>query len=179
MISIISCTHRANSASLKVSQLVQRELQSLGCNAEIWDLQELPPHFLFSEMFGARTPEMAAQITRLVENQRQLIWVVPEYNGSFSGITKVLLDAVSPRIWQNKWCYLVGVSSGAAGNLRGQEHLTGIMHYLKMHVHYHKPKLSSIESSFDESGWSLVGRNADQLKTLAQLVKEDQLQFPV
>jgi NAD(P)H-dependent FMN reductase len=179
MITIISCTHRANSASLKVSQFIQKELQAQGCNAEIWDLQHLPADFLFAEMFNERSPAMAAQINLLIENARQIIWVVPEYNGSFSGITKVLLDAVSPKIWQNKWCYLVGVSSGAAGNLRGQEHLTGIMHYLKMHVHYHKPKLSAIESSWDESGEHLMGRNADQLKTLAQLVNEDQLQFPV
>ena len=179
MITIISCTHRPNSASLKVAQWIQKEIHSQGMKAEMWDLQSLPPHFLFSEMFGKRTPEMELDITKFIEQSKQLIWVVPEYNGSFSGITKILLDAVAPSLWLNKWCYLVGVSSGAAGNLRGQEHLTGIMHYLKMHVHYHKPKLSAIEHSLDLAQGEITGRNADQLQMMIKLVQQDQLQFPV
>jgi flavin-dependent dehydrogenase len=35
--------------------------------------------------------------------------------------------------------------------MRGQDHLTGVLHYLKMHVHYHKPKLSGISKAL-ESG---------------------------
>ncbi len=45
---------------------------------------------------------------------------------------------------------VVGVSTGQAGNLRGQEHLTGVLNYLKVNVHYNKPRFSSVDRLFSE-----------------------------
>jgi chromate reductase len=171
MITIVSATHRHGSATRRVANQMLLLLQEHNLDAQIWDFQELPHDFLFNEMFGKRSAAMEKMIQTYVHEVQHLIWVVPEYNGSFSGVAKLVLDAVPPKIWMDKWCYLVGVASGAAGNLRGQEHLTGIMHYLKMHVHYFKPKLSSIETSFDENGNWLPGRNSDQLSQLALVLK--------
>jgi len=171
MITIVSSTHRNDSATLKVASKIQAILSEQNIESQILDFQQLPQDFLFNEMFGQRSETFQKSIDQFITPIQQFIWVVPEYNGSFSGITKLVLDAVPPTIWLNKWCYLVGVASGAAGNLRGQEHLTGIMHYLKMHVHYFKPKLSGISTSFDDAGNWIPGRNLDQLHQLVEEIK--------
>ena len=57
-----------------------------------------------------------------------------------------------PREWAGKKACLVGVSDGRAGNLRGMEHLTGILHYLKMHVYYDKLPISVVNLVMDAEG---------------------------
>ena len=171
MITIVSATHRNDSATLKVAHKIKAILSEQNIQSQIWDFQQLPRDFLFNEMFGERSLAFQNEMDQYITPIQQFIWVVPEYNGSFSGVTKLVLDALPPKVWTNKWCYLVGVASGAAGNLRGQEHLTGIMHYLKMHVHYFKPKLSGIATSFDEHGNWIEGRNLDQLVQLVEELK--------
>jgi NAD(P)H-dependent FMN reductase len=64
---------------------------------------------------------------------------------------------------------MIGLSDGHAGNMRGQDHLTGVLHYLKMHVHYHKPKLSNITKSFDSEG------NLSNERYMAQLQEHTSL----
>jgi NAD(P)H-dependent FMN reductase len=45
---------------------------------------------------------------------------------------------------------LIGVSTGRAGNLRGMEHLTGMLNYLNMHVHPEKLPVSSVQDLIDD-----------------------------
>jgi len=73
-----------------------------------------------------------------------LLFVVPEYNGGFPGVLKYFIDIIHPKVWAGKIAGLVGVATGRSGNLRGIDHLTGILHYLKVEVIYQKPYLSSI-----------------------------------
>ena len=64
----------------------------------------------------------------------------------------MFLDAVPPRIWtENKAC-LVGVSTGRAGNLRGMEHLTNILNYLKINVYHNKLPISRVDTLLDAQG---------------------------
>ena len=46
----------------------------------------------------------------------------------------------------------MGVSSGRAGNLRGMDHLTGILNYLGIHVHPNKLPISSVLGLLNEQG---------------------------
>ncbi len=80
------------------------------------------------------------------------MFVAPEYNGSFPGILKVFLDAVHPDLNRNKKAALIGVSSGRAGNLRGMEHLTGVLNYLGIHVHPNKVPVSSVTNLMNAEG---------------------------
>jgi NAD(P)H-dependent FMN reductase len=91
-------------------------------------------------------------IDRWISPSSRFIFVVPEYNGSFPGILKVFLDSVHPNEWNDKFACLVGVSTGRAGNLRGMEHLAGILNYLKMHVYHNKLPVSSVDKLLDAKG---------------------------
>ena len=57
-----------------------------------------------------------------------------------------------PSEWGNKDVCLVGVSTGRAGNLRGLDHLTGILNYLKAHVYHNKLPISVVDRIMNEHG---------------------------
>lgn len=161
---IISCTNRLNSNTLKVCQIYRRLLKEYQIEAGLLDFSELPPTIAFSETYGARTPEFEALIDKTVRAYNKFIFVMPEYNGSFPGILKVFLDSVHPRDWNDKDACLVGIADGRAGNLRGMEHLTGILNYLKMHVYHNKLPISVVTKVFDE----VNGFSAQQLAACRQ-----------
>ena len=85
-------------------------------------------------------------------------------------IPKLFLDASPVRSFQNKYSSMIGLSDGHAGNMRGQDHLTGVLHYLKTHVHFDKPKLSGITKWLSPEGVLTNENYAEQLKRHAQIV---------
>ena len=79
------------------------------------------------------------------------IFISPEYNGSIPGVLKCLIDVSDSRkVWKGKKALLTGVSKGRAGNLRGMDHLTSIMHYVGTVVHPNKLPISIVDTLFDD-----------------------------
>jgi NAD(P)H-dependent FMN reductase len=151
-ITIISATNRPDSNTEKVANYYFSVLKNKGIEAEVFSLKTLPGSFLHTDMFGKRSPEVQAIIEAHVEQQAKFIFVLPEYNGSFAGILKVFLDAIPPRFWMDNKACLVGVSTGRAGNLRGMEHLTNILNYLKINVYHNKLPISRVDTLLDATG---------------------------
>jgi NAD(P)H-dependent FMN reductase len=127
-------------------------LQEKNVDARLFDFCDLPKDLAFSETFGKRSTEFASVIENYISNCHKFIFVVPEYNGSFPGILKTFIDSVPPREWNDKDVCLVGIADGRAGNLRGMEHLTGILNYLKVHVYHDKLPISVINKVMTDNG---------------------------
>lgn len=149
---VFSCTNRPNSKTLQVSRIYENILKTKGIEAQLLDFRTLPKTLFFEEIFGTKTESYQTLINEVILPNRKFIFVVPEYNGSFPGILKTFLDSVHPKFWADKKACLVGVSDGRAGNLRGMEHLTGILHYLKIHVYHNKLPVSLINKVMNEHG---------------------------
>jgi len=149
-ITIISGTNRPNSNTEIVSRFCYEELSKTGLSVKFLSLMDLPESIAFSEMYGKRTPEFEKLVNDYFVESSKFLILSPEYNGSFPGILKTLIDSIHPKIWNFKKAGLIGVSDGRAGNLRGIEHLTLIMHYLKVHVFYNKLPISSISKLINE-----------------------------
>ena len=162
-ITIISATNRVDSNTEKVATYYKSALKSKGVDVELFSLKYLPESVLHTDMYGKRSEDFQKIIDTYVDKQSKFIFISPEYNGSFAGVLKVFLDAVPPRIWtENKAC-LVGVSTGRAGNLRGMEHLTNILNYLKINVYHNKLPISRVDTLLDAQG-NLM--DADTLKVI-------------
>ncbi len=158
---VFSGTNRKNSNTMKVARIYEKILKNKEAEVKLLDFTILPENITISETFGNRTENYAKLITEFVSQNDKFIFIVPEYNGSFPGILKTFIDSLHPREWANKKACLVGVSDGRAGNLRGMEHLTGILQYLKMHVYYNKLPISLIGKIVDaEENFS----NEEQIK---------------
>jgi chromate reductase len=148
-ITVISGTNRPHSFTALVSMKYAELLKNSGVEVDILFLEALPTSIVEHEIYGRLLPDMEVVAKQYIMDVDKFVFVVPEYNGSYPGIVKLFLDALPPRLWAKKKAGIIGVSSGAAGNLRGQEHLTGVLNYLKVNVHYNKPKLSHIEQTWE------------------------------
>jgi chromate reductase len=170
VITVVISTNRKESTTARVANLVADLVRSHGEETRVLDLADLPASFFQTSMYDVRTPEFMDLFQKYIESARHIIFVIPEYNGSYPGVLKLFIDASPVKSFWNKHASIVGLSDGHAGNSRGQDHLTGVLHYLKMHVHYHKPKLSAITKAFDADGKLVNERYMTQLTELAEMV---------
>jgi chromate reductase len=138
MITIISGTNRHESNTGKVAAQYLQLLHNKGVEAKYVSLE------------GLDVNERNAAIQKLEKDilipTDKFIFISPEYNGSIPGVLKSLIDNTDiKKVWWGKKALLTGVSTGRAGNLRGMEHLTGILHYVKVHVHPNKLPISVVD----------------------------------
>ncbi len=137
MYTIISGTNRPHSNTIVVASQYQRSLQQKGISATLLSLEGLN--------VLERNPEFRKIEEEILAPTQKFIFISPEYNGSIPGVLKCVFDISDiKKTWWGKKALLTGVSTGRAGNLRGMEHLTGILHYMKVVVHPNKLPISVV-----------------------------------
>ncbi|MCI0920488.1 NADPH-dependent FMN reductase [Sphingobacterium rhinopitheci] len=148
---IISGTNRLGSNSLKVAKYYQQELVKQGENWDLLSLTELPPDILCTDLYGKRSANFAP-IQAKISASKKIIFIIPEYNGSYPGVLKTFVDACTfPSSFHHKKAILVGISSGKYGNIRGIDHFTGVCNYMRMHVLPLKLHIPIIQDELDEN----------------------------
>lgn len=152
MITIISGTNRSNSNSFKVSGLCNDIVKAAGAESQIFSLEDLHNDFLLSEMYQEQSSEFKNQVSQYIHKADKIIFVVPEYHGSYPGVLKVFLDAISADDIMDKKTMLIGVASGHAGGIRPIGHMTEVLHHLRAEVFSRKPKLSYIDKLIASDG---------------------------
>ena len=171
MITIVSGTNRKKANSYKIAVQYKEILKALGEEANILDLENLPPDFLTTAFYeNTGKNERFQPMMKAMKDSDKFVFIVPEYNGSFPGILKLFLDALEfPSTLTHKKCAMVGLSSGVQGSALAMSHLTDIFNYLGMHVLAQKPKLMSIHERMendevtDELGVQLLKEQAEAL----------------
>ncbi|MFM9008631.1 MAG: NADPH-dependent FMN reductase, partial [Bacteroidota bacterium] len=165
MITLISSTNRPGSLTRKIALVYQAILTSKSVSPAFLDLAELPSAFLNAQMYDKPKPDftLGLQDTHFIP-ARKFIFILPEYNGSFPGVLKLLIDGLeSRRCFEGKKAALLGVSTGRAGNLRGMDHFSGVLHYMGVSV---MPKLAAV--SHADTHLSPEGVADEKLTTLIQ-----------
>lgn len=163
MITVISGTNRKDSMTIRVAALYTKMLRKKSD-------QEV--HLLSLEGLSVweRGEKLKKTEERLLIPSNRFVLIMPEYNGSFPGILKTMIDNTDIRnCWWYKKAMLVGVADGRAGNLRGMEHMTGILNYLKMTVLPNKIPLSRINEEIDKEGNLL---KEETVKVIEQQIEE-------
>jgi chromate reductase, NAD(P)H dehydrogenase (quinone) len=154
---IISGTNRKESFTLRVAELYQSLLNKKNIEAPVLSLVGL-------DLLDRNDSVLELEKKWLLPAEKY-IFISPEYNGSIPGVLKCLIDVSDVRIvWKGKKALLTGVSKGRAGNLRGMDHLTGIMHYVGTVVHPNKLPISIVDTLFnkEEMGHRETLRAIDQ-----------------
>ena len=142
---ILSGTQREGSNTLKVATEIREIMRSKGLNPSLITLE------------GLDLNRKCERLRRLEEEvlvpSQKFVIVAPEYNGSYPGSLKTVIDLSDIRnVWWGKKAMLTGVSTGRAGNLRGMEHLTGTLNYLKVTVLPNRLPISVVDKLMDEQG---------------------------
>ncbi len=152
MITIIAATNRPNSNTLKVAKYYQKLLKEKGVEANLFSLEHLPADVLNTDMYGKRSTAFQ-EIQDMINNTEKFLFIMPEYNGSYPGVLKVLIDACNfPDSFYDKKAALVGISSGKYGNIRGVDHFTGVCHYIHLNILPLRLHIPNIKTELDEAG---------------------------
>ena len=77
--------------------------------------------------------ENASKWRKIASEASGFVFVVPEYNHSFPGEFKLLLDSAYEE-YKDTYALLVGVSSGQYGGVRVIQHLAPVCHELNIHL---------------------------------------------
>lgn len=159
MITIIAGTNRRNSEALQFSRHFAGLFRSRTEEpVHILALEDIPATIWQANMYdkGGLSPDIRELQDEVMIPADKFFFVIPEYNGSFPGALKLFLDAISVReyrkTFRGKKAALVGIATGRAGNLRGMDHLTGVLHHVGTHVMPNKLPISSIEKLMDADG---------------------------
>lgn len=160
MITIISGTNRPGSKTRQIAAYYQGLLQEKGVDHQLLSLEVLDA--------VTRNDSVREIEEQYLKPASKFIFVVPEYNGSFPGILKLLFDITDIKhAWHHKKAMLTGIADGRAGNLRGLDHLTNVLNYLKVNVYFNKLPISKINQETDQQG--------NWLNTVTPLVIADQV----
>ncbi len=150
---IISGTNRLDSNTIRVAERYRTLLAEKGIESGLLSLVGIN--------VLERSPAIEKIETEWLIPAKKFIFISPEYNGSIPGVLKCLFDVSDiKKVWPAKKALLTGVSTGRAGNLRGMDDLTGILHYLGVFVHPNKLPISVVDKLFGET------RIMDDAKTL-------------
>jgi|SRR5882724_928310 len=141
---VISGTNRPDSNTIKVAQQYQYLLTENNISSKLLSLEGLN--------VLEKNPGFSKVENELLMPSQKFIFIVPEYNGSFPGVLKAMFDISDvKKTWSGKKALLTGISTGRAGNLRGMEQLTGILHFMRVVVHPNKLPISIIDKLFNGS----------------------------
>ncbi|MEP7259191.1 MAG: NAD(P)H-dependent oxidoreductase [Flavitalea sp.] len=155
---IISGTNRKNSNTYKVALQYKKELEKKNIHALLLSLEKL-------DLSGPNAGFEQMEEESLIPSSK-FIFISPEYNGSIPGVLKTLIDMSDyKRAWWGKKALLTGVSTGRSGNVRGMEHLTSILNYLKVVVHPNKLPISSVHNLMDEHSVIIDGETLKSINT--------------
>lgn len=152
MTTLICATHRPQNQTQRIVNYYQQLLEESHEEVQRLDMSDLPRDFPYADSFGERSQTTDDLLRKKILPASRLVIIAPEYNGSFPGIFKTFLDGVDPRIWKGKKVALVGVAAGRAGNLRGMDHLTDVLHYLRMEVFSLKVPISKLQDILSQDG---------------------------
>ena len=162
MITVISGTNRKGSRTKNIVFYYRDELLKMGEHPQVL----LPEGIDLNK----RTPELQRVEEDILIPSDKFIFILPEYNGSFPGAIKALIDLCRvPECFYGKKALLTGVADGRAGNLRGMEHFTGILNHMKVIVHPNKLPISVLKKLVNTAG-DLI--DEDTKKAIEKQLKE-------
>ncbi len=150
-ITIILGTNRKANKSSIFATLYSKLLTKKGTDNKIFDLNELAEYFDFEQMYDYENSPLQPLIDRYIKPADAFVFIVPEYNGSYPGIVKLLIDSVHPDYFKGKYASVIGIASGRAGNLRGIEHLNGVLQHLGVYTLPNVVPVSQIHHLIDEN----------------------------
>jgi NAD(P)H-dependent FMN reductase len=176
MITVISCSNRKDNKCRIFAEHYAAVLRTKGDEpVELLVLEDIPHDWFFPEMYEGedQAVSLAGIQDKYMLPADKFVFVSSEYNGSYPGALKLFIDAISVReykaTFKGKKAALVGVATGRAGNLRGMDHLTGVLNHVGTIVLPNKLPISKIGSLLSAEDKIT---DSDTLKAIEQQIDE-------
>ena len=128
-LAIIVGTDRPNSKSHLMAEYVQGLYSERGVDAQLFSIADFPLGSVVGGPYGKDLPEIEA-FQRPILSCDAILFVIPEYNGSFPGVLKVFIDYLPfPEAFKAMPIAYIGISAGAFGSLRAVEQFQMVANY--------------------------------------------------
>jgi len=152
MIEIIAGTNRPGSNTLRLARVIESVYKSLGANAQILSLEEMPAEIFDPKSYGEK-PASWVRITDRVLAADGLHIVTPEYNGGFPGVLKYFIDMLPfPQSFEHRCVCFTGHAAGLWGAFRPVEQLQMIFGYRNAYILPERVWLTQINGRLNEEG---------------------------
>ena len=170
MITVINGTNRPNNNTKIFSAMYLQMLEKKEVKSHLFSFEDLPQAIDLLELYSPSKNLFKQIVDKYIISSEKLVFIIPEYNGSYPGILKLFIDACNPEIFKNKKIAMVGVATGRAGNIRGMDDLTNVFHYLGAHILPYKLPISSILKIIDNNTCSDESTIAAMNKQVSLLI---------
>lgn len=163
---VIPGSNRTGAMSLALAKVVAADHQALGHTVDVLELQ-LPPDFLLGTAYKQPTPAVSALVARFLAADG-VVFVVPEYNGSYPGVLKLFIDMLPyPAGFDRRPCAFIGLSAGQFQALRAVEHLQGVAGYRNAFMYPNRVFIGDSFKQFTPEGALVDAKLAERLRAQA------------
>ncbi len=147
IVSIVG-TSRPNNYTSHALAVVNAELIALGHTLDVFDAREMKLSFP-----GEKPTDDAKRLKEAVEKCSGVVLATPEYHGSFSAMTKLIIENLGfPSVLSGKPIALVGVAAGRIGAIKSLEQLRGVCAHVGAIVLPGAISIAGVRAAFDENG---------------------------
>lgn len=175
-ITIISGTDRPNSNALRVANFVNSRYDKLNISSKVVDLSDFPIQDVAGGKYGKKIQSVETFNEPILKSDG-LIFVIPEYNGSFPGIFKLFIDYLPfPAAFKGMPIAFIGEASGSFGGLRAVEQAQMIAAYRNAFVFPERVFITRVNENFDSETGLKVPLQAqlmnDLIRNFADFVEQ-------
>jgi len=147
---VVCGTNREGSLSRllarEIAESYQR-LESVEASVDLLDMHELPAETLLPTAYNDQPANVKSLVDRFLKADG-VVFVVPEYNGSYPGVLKLFADMLPyPDGFDGRPCAFVGLAAGQFRGLRAVEHFQQVAAYRNAYLY---PRRIFIGDSFKQ-----------------------------
>lgn len=152
-ITIVSSSTREGRLSHRIALALKKEFVRVGHEAQIIDLLELAlPQFTERYTHIQDKPKAWQETMDLLLESDGIIFLTPEYNGSFSSGLKNFIDVFAKEGFRGKPIAVATGSTGAMGGIRAAYQLQQVILSISAYPHPQMLTVGRMQTRFDESG---------------------------
>lgn len=142
-------------------------VDEIGRDAKV-SIEVIDPTSLHLPLPGQGGSEDAKRMQAAVAAADGVIFATPEYHGSFSSVTKLIIDNLGfPSVLSGKPIALLGVAAGRIGAIKALEHLRSVASHVGGIVLPGPVSVAQVNTVFDEEGNCLDAGTEKRIRGVA------------
>ena len=151
-----AASHRTHSLNRKLVGLAAAQLRTQGAEVDLVEYNELDMPLYNDESYAPGAfPKEAFLLAERAKNADGIIMAMPEYNWSYPGSLKNIIDWTSrlpDAPLKGKTALLMSATPGARGGILGLNHFRSPLEAVQMHVFHRVFPLGKANEAFGDDG---------------------------